>query len=144
MVLTGMRKTIRIILLLIIIISFSCEKQGLNVNCSDCSVSAPTEANLKVRLDISPIAGSLLITVYEGNLEDSVVFNTVTVYASMKEITIPVPVNKKFTVTALYNISDIRYIAVDSATPRMRYEKNQCNNPCYYIYDTDIDLRLKL
>jgi len=139
-----MRKIVRTILFLLIIISFSCEKQGLIVNCSDCSANAPTEATLKVRLDISPTAGSLLITVYEGNLEDSVVFNTVTVYTSMKEITIKVPVNKKFTVTALYYISDIRYIAVDSATPRVRYEKNECNNPCFYVYDTNIDLRLKL
>jgi hypothetical protein len=142
MVLTVMRKILRTILFLLILISFSCEKQGLIVNCSDCTSNAPTEANLIVRLDTNPSSGLVLISVYEGNIEDGVIFSSVN--ATTKEISIPVPVNKKYTVTALYYIIDSKYIAVDSATPRVRYEKNQCNNPCYYIYDTDIDLRLNL
>ena len=127
---------------LLIIVSFSCEKQGLLVDCNECKTTAPTDATLKVRLDSTPGTGTVIVNVYEGNLEDNVIFSSVNTYSS--SITIPVPPNKKYTLTATYNITDSQYIAVDSATPRVRYEKNQCNNPCYYIYDTSIDLRLKL
>jgi hypothetical protein len=54
-----------------------------------------------------------------------------------------VPINKKYTATATYYKSDIKYVAVDSATPRVKYDKNQCDDPCYFVYDRVVDLRLK-
>lgn len=138
-----MRKIIRIISLLILTVSLSCEKQGLIVNCSDCIADEPFETDLKVVFGGNfIISGTVLINVYEGNLEDNVLYSSIN--ATSTKITIPVTINKKYTVTATYNITDSKYIAVDSATPRVKYEKNQCNNPCYYVYDRNIDLRLKL
>jgi len=81
------------------------------------------------------------INVYEGNIDDSVLYSSFK--TSGTQTTIPVTLNKKYTVTATYYISDNYYIAVDSATPRVRFEKTQCDDPCYYVYDKKIDLRLK-
>lgn len=136
-----MRKIIRIISLLILAVSLSCEKQGLVVNCSDCTTDEPSKTDLEVKLDEAYYLNSVKIDVYEGNLEDNVLYSSFS--ATVKNTTISVTINKKYTVTATYYISNNSYIAVDSATPGVKYDKNQCNNPCYFVYDRNIDLRIK-
>ena len=140
MVLTKMRKILRTISFLVLIVSFSCEKQGLIVNCSTCTADEPFSTDLMIKLDTRYNKG-VVINVYEGNLEDSVLYTSINGYTD--KTSVPVLLSKKYTVTATYAINGIHCIAVDSATPRVRYEKNQCNNPCYFVYDTSIDLRLK-
>jgi hypothetical protein len=94
-----------------------------------------------VKLDEGYNSSPTLINVYEGNLEDSVLYSS---YETTETLAIiSVTLNKKYTVTANYHIADNYYIAIDSATPRVRYDKTQCNDPCYFVYDKDIDLRLK-
>jgi len=56
---------------------------------------------------------------------------------------LPVSLNKKYTVTATYQIDGDTYIAVDSAFPRVKYTKEQCEDPCYFVYDRIVDLRIK-
>jgi len=136
-----MRKIIRIISLLILAVSLSCEKQGLVVNCSDCTTDEPSKTDLQIKFDVSSYQSSIEINVYEGNLEDSVLYSSFSAIGTTT--TIPVTINKKYTVTATYYIANNYYIAVDSATPGVKYEKNQCNNPCYFVYDRKIDLRIK-
>ena len=136
-----MKQIIRVIFLLILAVFLSCEKQGYIVNCSDCTTVEPSKTDLEIKLDNSYYLNSVKIDVYEGNLEDNVLYNSLS--ASVKNTTISVTINKMYTVTATYYISNNYYIAVDSATPGVKYEKNQCNNPCYFIYDRKIDLRIK-
>jgi hypothetical protein len=136
-----MKNILKILLFLFIVELFSCEKQGLIVKCPDCAADEPVKTNLILKLDEGSNSSPTVINVYEGNFEDSVL------YSSYKAIetyyTILVSLNKKYTVTATYHIGDNYYIAIDSATPRVRYDKTQCDNPCYFVYDKDIDLRLK-
>jgi hypothetical protein len=54
-----------------------------------------------------------------------------------------VTLNKKYTLTATYNIQDNTYVVVDSATPRVRFDKDKCDDPCYLVYDKKLDLSLK-
>ena len=77
----------------------------------------------------------------KATLRDSVIYRTYDIAGS--QTTILVTLNKKYTVTAIYYLPDNYYTAVDSATPRVKFEKSQCDDPCYYVYDTSIDLRLK-
>jgi hypothetical protein len=92
-------------------------------------------------LDVETFGTLVLINVYQGNLEDSILYNSVSV--STTSTIINVTLNKKYTVTATYHLGDNYYTAIDSATPRVRYEKDLCDNPCYFVYDKTIDLRLK-
>jgi hypothetical protein len=136
-----MRKLIKLLLSSIIILLLSCEDQGLMVKCPDCLTDEPKKTDLEVKLDSETFGTPVLIKVYEGNLEDSVLYSSVSLSAS--STTISVTINKKYTVTATYHLNDNYYTAVDSATPRVRYEKDLCDNPCYFVYDRTIDLRLK-
>jgi hypothetical protein len=136
-----MKKIKKIVFLLILIISFSCEEQGLIINCPDCTTDKPEKTNLEIKLDKNDFGTEILINVYEGNLEDSVIYSSY--YASAAKSTISVILNKKYTLTATYHIPYSVYVAVDSATPSVRYSKDQCENPCYFVYDRVVDLRLK-
>jgi hypothetical protein len=136
-----MRITIKIFLAFAFMFCFSCEDQGLIVKCPDCTADEPVKSNLEIRLDVDPSGSATLINVYEGNLEDSILYSSSQAYSSL--ISVSVSLNKKYTVTAAYNVSDNYYVAVDSATPRVRYDKTQCDDPCYFVYDKNIDLRLK-
>jgi translation elongation factor EF-G len=131
----------KILLLLFIVVLFSCEEHGLFVKCPDCTVEEPLKIQLELMLDINHNGGPTIIKVYEGNLEDSVLYSSYT--STGTRTSIPVTINKKYTVTATYYIPGNYYITVNSATPRVRYEKAQCDNPCYFVYDKIIDLRLK-
>jgi hypothetical protein len=141
MVLKGYIKIIAVIFtFIIIVLFFSCEKTGLLVDCSECKSQEPTEATLKVQL--STQYGKTDIDIYEGNLEDSVLFYSLSTYAASK-VSITVPINKKYTLTAKYIYNQNVYVAVNSVTPRVKYSKDQCDDPCYYIYNYEVDLRLK-
>lgn len=99
----------------------------------------PLEATLKISL--SRTETSALVTVYEGELEDSVIYKSALTGGNVYNFT--VNLNKKYTVTAKYQVDGNTYIAVDTATPRVKYTKDQCEEPCYFVYDRKLDLRLK-
>jgi hypothetical protein len=143
MVLTRiMRIALKLFLWVILILSFSCEEQGILIKCSDCITDEPLTAELDIKVDVSSTSKYTEIKIYEGNLEDSVLYSTVHLYLSYSP-KVPVTINKKYTVTANYNIRGTYYTAIDSATPRVGFDETKCDSPCYFIYDKDIDLRLK-
>ena len=119
---------------------FSCEETGLFIICSDCIAEEPMEAKLEIK--IRNTGGSpVILRIYEGNLEENILFGS---YQTVEEIfEVMVPLNKKYTSTATYKIAGKTYIAVDAATPKIKYDKIQCENPCYFVYDKIMDLRFK-
>lgn len=131
----------KILLFVLLVFFFSCEKQGIIIKCKDCTIDEPSDATLEVVLHRDFYGGPIQLNIYEGNLEDSIVFRS---YSSVGErTTITVPLNKKYTATATYYKLGDKYVAVDSATPKVRYDKDQCDEPCYYVYDTFINLKIK-
>jgi uncharacterized CHY-type Zn-finger protein len=119
-------------------ILFSCE-ETLFIDCSECSSEDPEEAFLTVKL--STEYGETDVTIYVGNLEENIVFNTYTSYS--KAIYCKVPVNKKYTLTAKYLYKGSTYFTVNSVTPRVKFVEDRCEEPCYFIYDREVDLKLK-
>jgi len=136
-----MKRIFKLLFLFALTVLFSCEKQGLFVNCSDCATEEPINTKLEIKLDKAVYGTSTIITVYEGNLEDSIRYGSIFTYE--KETTYTVSVNKKYAVTASYIINNKQYIAVDEATPRVKYTKDECDDPCYFVYDKVVNLRLK-
>lgn len=135
-----MQKILRIVSLILLTICFSCEDQTFIIQCSDCTPEEPITAELYADLDPDYYYESL-VQIWEGNLEDSILVGS---YPSYRQtFTQEVTINKKYTITATYYISNVRYIAVDSATPRVKYDKSQCEEPCFFLYDRKCDLRLK-
>jgi hypothetical protein len=135
-----MKKTLRIITFFLLSIALSCDDQSFFVQCSDCVPDEPVTAELNAELDPDNFYGAL-IEIWEGNVEDSILYGSYT--SVSRTFTQSVTINKKYTITATYYVSDDIFIAVDSATPRVKYDKSSCDDACYYIYDTKFNLKLK-
>jgi hypothetical protein len=138
-----MKVIIRWTFFLVLIVFFSCEN-GFFISCPDCLDEEPSNTLLTIKLEDSSNSSSKsipTISIYEGNVEDNILLHRV--QTSETTIEQQVLLNKKYTVTALYLINGKKYIAIDSATPRVKYDKAQCDNPCYFVYDKNLNLKLK-
>jgi hypothetical protein len=138
-----MRILARHTFIFILLLIFSCEEQGLMFNCKDCISEEPLDVSLDVRLNrlnADPYIAE--VKIYEGNLEDSILRSKHYVYVN--DLFVKVNINKKYTLTATYIDSNgSKYVAVDSATPRVRFEADLCDKPCYFVYDKRVNLKLK-
>lgn len=123
-------------------ILLSCDDQVLIVICADCTQDEPTEAILTVKIDpIVETGANVFVDVFEGDIEDGILLGRFEVAAlKWKHIVL---LNKKYTLSASYYTRDAIYIAIDTATPRVHYEKEQCDNPCYVVYDKIVNLKIK-
>jgi hypothetical protein len=128
------------IFLLIIVLLFSCEDSKHNTDCDDCLENEPDQTTLNAELD-DPGNSGILIKVYQGRIEDNVVFDSIAVYSNRYEKR--VSLNRLYTVTATYLIKNKIYTVVNSTTPRVKYTETMCEEPCYFVYDRMMDLRLK-
>jgi hypothetical protein len=139
MALKCMKSFIKILLFIVLVISFSCEDQGWFTDCSDCTTTEPANADLEIKIKstVTPVT----INIYEGELEDSILYLSTVQWGSVYNPS--VGLNKKYTVTATYNIDGNTYTAVDSAIPRVKFTETQCEESCYFVYDNKIDLRIK-
>lgn len=141
MVLSFMKRILKIFFTTVLVVCFSCEEKGWLADCNDCTVEIPRTTNLLIKVTDTEM--SVLINIYEGELEDSVLYDSAEVYNNYEEYTPQVPVNKSYTITATYKVDDDTYTAVDSAFPKVRYTEDQCEEACYYVYDREVDVRLK-
>lgn len=125
---------------ILLTLSFSCEEiKLLTVDCDECFQNDPKEVYIYIKLESR--FGNVPVYVYEGNLEDNVLFEYF--IAGSEETKSKVPVNKKYTVVAKYHSPGIDYTAVDAVTPHVRLEEDACEESCYYPYNNKIDLRLR-
>ena len=136
---------IRIAIFFAMISVFSCEEYPIVTNCENCLSKEPTTVSLILKIDKyteSNYPRKVTVRLYEGNLEDDVLINEFLVADDKYEVT--VKLNRKYSATATYiDEKGNTYIAVDSATPKVRFEKHICENPCYWIYDRIINLKIK-
>ena len=137
----NIRAASRAIILVFMVLLFSCENLQDNfLNCSECKLDEPSDAEIEIKL--SDNYSEIRINIFEGNLEDSILYKTITTVSNSTYSTLPL--NKTFTLAARYlSSSGNQYIAVNSITPHVRYVKDQCDEPCYFIYNKKVNLRLK-
>jgi hypothetical protein len=136
-----MKRILKIFFTALLAVFFSCEENGWFADCNDCTVEIPRTTFLFIKVTDTEMP--VTINIYEGELEDSVLFDSGTVYNNVDEYSSNVPVNKSYSITATYKIDDDTYIAVDSAYPKVRFTEDQCEEACYYVYDREVDVRLK-
>lgn len=134
-----MMRIIRIALYFLLILCFSCEDKGWFAKCDECTEGEPETAILEIKLTNSGMPVALKI--YEGLLEDSILYQSVNVPSD--EYNTVIKVNNPYTITATYSINGDTYIAVDAVTAKVRYIEDQCDGPCYFVYDKVVNLRLK-
>ena len=138
-----MKKIKFLILSLIVVFIMSCDRDEYFPRCSECTIYEPYEAVLKCQIDFIP--NGTLMQIWEGKLEDNILVYSTLIFNKFQSPVFEktVPLNKQYTVTATYAIDNKTYIAIDSALPKVKKTQNQCDEPCYYVYNNTVNLRLK-
>jgi hypothetical protein len=125
------------------ILLISCE-EGFITDCRDCNPDPVTNATLVIYIkgaDYFP--SNPLFTLYEGAVEDSVILMQYYVQGSSTYPTYNALLYKDYTATLEFTLDGQQYVTVDAACPQVRYEETACDEPCYYVYDNILDLRLR-
>jgi len=136
-------KNSHIIVALTLLLLFSCEKGGLT-DCTKCD----TSENYLVQLEIyirSPdyVPSNPSVTVFEGAIEDSIVLKRISVNESYSYVTFDALLYKDYSASVEFTLDGKKYVTVGAASPKVRYDETTCDQPCYYVYDNIIDLRLR-
>jgi hypothetical protein len=139
--LNEMKNFKRAIFILLMAILFSCEDNRYFTNCDNCTSEEPHETILSLDFD-NPAETGVDIVIYEGRLEDNIVYDAITING-LTSYDKKVSLNRTYTITATYTISGKTYTVVNSTTPHVRYTETLCQEPCYYVYDNNVNLKRK-
>lgn len=138
MVLKGyIKSAVAAIIFSVLVLFFSCDKPAV-INCSECEADEPLTARLEIALQNGYNA---TINIYEGNLEDSIVY--MSVFSEDDHYYQKVPLNRKYTITATYYDRGNRYVVVNSVIPRVLFDEYSCEEPCYFVYDRKVNMKIK-
>ena len=133
-----------VIILMMVFLTSSCEKQMLViVKCRECVAEEPASARINIKLTEDPLLFNIIsINIYEGDNADGQLINSFTVnYGAISHFN--VALNRTYTLEAIYRTDTRTYRVYDSARPLVKYSESDCEEPCYYIYNNTADLRLK-
>ena len=132
-----MKHIYKFILFVVLTFSFSCEEEGLKYYCNECTDDEPLNVTVDLKISDQILSSMFKVFVYSGDLEDGILLD----YFDFPIVKYTVSVNRKYTFVAEYTIG-ATYMVVNSVTPRVRYYEVLCDNPCYYVTDRVVDLRL--
>ena len=133
-----------IIILMLVFMTLSCEKQMLViVKCKDCTAEEPVSAFIYIRLSKDPlIFDRISINVYEGDNTSGLLIDSFEINYGVDR-SISVGLNRTYTIEAIYRAGPRTYRVYDSARPLVKYSKSDCEEACYFVYNYNADLRLK-
>jgi hypothetical protein len=135
------RITITVALLFLLL--FSCEK-GYVTDCRECQPDAVGSVTLKIYArnpDYIPV--NPILTLYDGPMEDNIILLRLTLQEPYAVTTYNALLYKDYTATIEFYLNNKHYILTDAACPQVRYDETSCSEPCYYVYNNVIDLRLR-
>lgn len=137
-----MSKT-NLITALLIMLLLSCD-EGFLIDCDNCYTNLNFNVNLNIvyrnpdRVPVNPV-----VTIYEGNISDSIIISRITINDPNSHMYHPAILYKDYSATLEFTYNGQKYITTASACPKVRHDETTCDEPCYYIYDNLLDLRLR-
>lgn len=132
-----------LIIAFMLLLTLSCE-EGYITDCSACYTSNNYEVILWIKYQtLEDITGLPVVTLYEGNVNDSLILDRFYVTDSYSAIRYHAILYKDYSATLEFTIDDHRYKTTAAACPKVRYDETTCDEPCWYIYDNVIDLRIR-
>jgi len=132
-----------VIVVLAVLLVFSCE-EGYMTDCRECDPEYPQQADLVIRYRTPEfIPENPRVTLYEGAIEDSLIIRKFYIGEAVSFLTVDAVLYKDYSATLEFIFEGQKYITTGAARPRVRYDETSCDEPCYYVYDNVIDLRLR-
>lgn len=138
--LPAIKTSLKLMSLVLFTLLFSCETP-LYVNCDECFAEYPIDCTVKILTGADYAEQQRYeLTIYLGKMEDGVVIESFQAYYST---TFKALINNEYTVVATTIVNNREYRAVNSARPEVQLIKDMCEEDCYIIKNTSIDLRFK-
>ncbi len=135
------RTGIAVVVLLTLL--FSCEDSIVS-DCRDCYPESTPPAQLKILYrnpDYVPLNPK--VTLYEGAVEDSIIIRKYNIEMPVSYIEVDAILYKDYSATLEFFIDGRRYITTAAACPKAGFDESSCEEPCYFVYDNVLDLRLR-
>ena len=113
------------------------------VDCSDCFVDRPAEAEINVKVTISNLNPFVPVNVYQGRIDEEILILTDTVRSPTW--TAVLPADQYYTVTATYRYrANWEWItAIDGSHVRTRRVSAACDFPCWTVRGNNFNVRLR-
>ncbi len=132
-----MRNLAKILFLLLVTFTFSCEQMML-VDCNTCSVEEPLKGNVYLKIYDGDLSHHL-VEIFLGKLEDNVKIDSF--YVSI-DSNVELELNHEYTFRSTTEINGKTYVTLDSSLPKTS-KYFGCNEVCYLVVDNNVDLRIK-
>jgi len=107
---------------------------------SDCNTTEPFNVKLEISLTNNDDFPENNLTLYDGYIEDGIIYDTFTVQSNYFEI--EVPVNRRYSAKVMYISNSDTIIAVDG-TKIVKNSKVNCDSICWTVSGKTLDLTLK-
>lgn len=128
---------------ILLAILFSCEDSYVS-DCSDCFPEGVPLTQMKILIrNQEYIPFNPILTLYEGPVENGIIIRQFVSEVSVSFIQVDAILYKDYSATLEFFLDGQRYITTAGACPKVGYDKNSCEEPCYFLYDNVLDLRLK-
>lgn len=132
-----------IAVVVILTLLLSCEDSFVS-DCSECYPEGVPRAQLKIlyrnpdRIPINP-----KVTLYEGAVENGIIINQYFIEEGVSFIEVDAILYKDYSATLEFNFDGRKYITTAGACPKVGFDNSSCEEPCYFLYDNILDLRLR-
>ncbi|MRR19652.1 hypothetical protein EG827_05615 [bacterium] len=137
-----MSRTIIAVALLLTLL-LSCE-DSLVPDCGECSATSPETATLTISFrNPDYVPTNPKVTLYEGAIEDSIILVQYIIEDPYSYVSFDALLYKDYTATLEFILDGRTYITTDGAFPQVGYDETSCDSPCYFVFDNNLDLRLR-
>jgi hypothetical protein len=116
------------------------------VDCSECYLDEPVEAEINVRLTLRDETSHIVVNIYSGRIDEGILILSENVKSETFKTTLPV--NAYYSVSVEYpsdytTRSYQNIYAVDGGYVRTKKIYTTCDVPCWVIRGNNFDVRLK-
>ena len=120
----------------------SCDIEDLKVfDCSECYTNKPEFSEAKISVTIDNENQQVPITVYLGSYDDGLIVYEDITTSLMNYVWLENEVD--YTLVAEYIRNGRTVNVVNGLTMKIRKDYENCNEPCYYVRNRNVNLKLK-
>lgn len=129
------------IIFISVLIPYSCEDSTFIVDCDKCYKSISQDVNLELKITIDESNQYVPITLYRGKIDNGEIILEDT--TSLTNYYKSVVVGQYYSAVARYTHNGRVIYVVDGRELKIKLEKSACNEACYTIHGSVLDLRIK-
>jgi len=107
---------------------------------SNCNTTEPFMGVLKISLTNNENFPKNTLTLYDGYIEDDIIYDTFTINTDFRKI--EVPINRRYSAKVMY-ISDTDTIIAVDGTKIVKKSRVNCDSICWTVSGETLDLTLK-